>query len=951
MKKQNITKKLIGHIVSHTHWDREWRYPIWETRLMLVDFMDELINILEQGIYPGFVLDGQVSPILDYLDVRPEMTDRVKALVKAGKFQIGPWYTLPDEYPVDGEAMVRNLLWGVRKSQELGGTFKVAYTSFGWGQTAQLPQLYAGFGMDVAMVGKRVGKHRAPNCEFIWRAPDGSELLATRFGEWGRQNFYFKIHLSSLFGIYHEGAGWRYNWEDGGIAYHRADQGQMEQDHFRLDAPEHWHPETITPELIEECWRTMDESLLSGDRLMMNGCDYTAAQKMFPQMVDRINEVEPEKNRRWIHTTMPKYVELMRKKIDRSKLATVEGELRDGPAPAITGNALTTRLYLKRKNKRAQNMLIRFAEPLSIMASMAGASLQEPLLRKGWQFLLDSHPHDSVNGVMQDKSVDDVSSRLDQVIDISNSLGNRAMQELVKRIDMSNFDDEDVLIIVFNSLPYARREIMEAWVNMSSPHTKAIFGEVEGEGLMMLDADGTAVGTQWQGSSDESYCVAEIHTRAFPLFCKRHKIFFDTGEVPAGGYKIFRAVSAKGNGKILAARSDAVSRTSTLLTSPHSMENEFLRVEMNPNGTFNLLDKRLDLTFRNLNYYEDRGENGDYWVNRRPMFDNVHSSLGCAARIWSEESGPLQATLVSEIIMRLPSKGIPQQQRRGDELMDIVIRTSITLRSGQEHVDVAVAFENHHEDHYLRVMFPTGISKATHADAGGHFTVDHRPIRPQGPDNNAVWPDMGTLPQNNFVDVSDGTTGIAFLSDGITEYEVLDNKERTVALSLLRSVKNWICTELRAGSDFPSQKGGQCLGRHTVRYAIRPHAGNWQDANIPLAAELFNVPAIPVQTRRHTGRLPAKQASLFEISNSAVRFSALKKTEDRDTVVVRAYNPTAKTQKTNIKIAASVEKAWLSDLNEERLQAITLKNNNVIAVTLPPHKIVTIEVKTTLKGR
>ncbi|HNT87959.1 MAG TPA: alpha-mannosidase, partial [Candidatus Hydrogenedentes bacterium] len=358
--KKSAGKRRTAHIVSHTHWDREWRFPIWETRLMLLDFMDELIEVLESGKYPGFLMDGQVAPVLDYLEVRPEMTERVKALVRTDKLQVGPWLYLPDEYPVDGECMVRNLLWGHRRARELGKVFNVGYTSFGWGQTAQLPQLYAGFGMDVAMIGKRVGRHRAPQCEFLWRGPDGSELLSTRFGELGRQNFYFKVHLSALFGVDHEGPGWVYRWAEGGVAFHRADPEQMEQDHARIDAPARWFPESVTPEMIEAAWNTMHESVLADDRLMMNGCDYTASQPMFPEMVDRLNAVDPDPDRQWVHTTMPEYVRLMRRKLDRGALVVVEGELRDGPAMAVTGNALTTRLYVKRLNKRAQNLLLRF---------------------------------------------------------------------------------------------------------------------------------------------------------------------------------------------------------------------------------------------------------------------------------------------------------------------------------------------------------------------------------------------------------------------------------------------------------------------------------------------------------------------------------------------------------------------------------------------------------------
>ena len=68
---------------------------------------------------------------------------------------------------------------------------------------------------------------------------------------------------------------------------------------------------------------------------------------------------------------------------------------------------------------------------------------------------------------------------------------------------------------------------------------------------------------------------------------------------------------------------------------------------------------------------------------------------------------------------------------------------------------------------------------------------------------------MVILPQNNFGGISDGTVGIAFRNDSLTEYEVLGNKKRIVALSLLQVVLNLICTEIWAGSHFPSKKRGQ----------------------------------------------------------------------------------------------------------------------------------------------
>ncbi len=936
-------QKRIGHIVSHTHWDREWRYPIWQTRFMLIDFMDQLLEVLERGHYKGFLLDGQCSPIPDYLELRPQNRERIEKLVKDGKLAIGPWYTLPDEYPVDGEALVRNLVWGHRISKQYGGVTNLGYTPFGWGQTAQLAQIYAGFGMDVALIGKRVNKERAPQSEFIWESPDGSQLLTTRFGVWGRQNFYFYCHLSALFGVDHFGPGWQYKWENGGTAYHRADTEQMEQDHFRLDPPAKWYPEYLNQEVIDTIWSTTDESVMDNDRLMMNGCDYTAAQPLVTEMIEKLNELDQAEDREWVQTTLPEFVEIMREKIDRSKMKTVFGELRDGPANKNTGNALTTRLYLTQQNKKAQNMLIRFAEPLSVIGKMLGIEYPGKLLQMAWDYLLTAHPHDSINGVTQDKTAQDTYDRLEQVIEMSQAIGNRMMQQLICRMDLSRYEKDDVLLVAFNPLPYPRREIAQAWVNMPAPDRQPTDWAVDPEDYVIFDDEGKAMDTQCTGRESVRYAVAELHTRAFPYLTDRQLMYFDTGTIPAGGYKVFRVGKKEDAPDIQ--WGGPKDRTGSLLQAPNIMENEYLRVTMNANGTFDLFDKQRGVTYAGLNYFEDRGEHGDYWINNRPMYDQVHTSQGCAARIWSEQDGPLQATLVSEITMRIPKRGNKEQQRRGDELEDLPIRTTVTLKAGQPQVDVHVEFENNCEDHYLRAMFPTGLKDTDFVDAGGHFMVDHRSIRPQGPTKQTCWPDMATQPQNNFVDLSDNTQGIAFLNSDLTEYEVTNTPERVVALSLLRSVRNWVCTETRVGSSWPSQKGGQCLGKHKAHYAIRPHGGTWNDADIPLEAERFNVPLRLIQTRTNQGHLPDKRTSFLQIENNKLRFATLKKAEDRDTVILRLYNPTGDIQKSRITFPADLTGAWHTNLNEQRANEIKLDGKNAVHITADPYKIVTVEVQ------
>ena len=92
-----MAEKKRGYVIPHTHWDREWRYPIWENRLYLRDLMKELMETLENNPeYKSFLMDGQAVAVLDYLEVCPEDRERLEGLIQNGRIQVGPWYTLPD---------------------------------------------------------------------------------------------------------------------------------------------------------------------------------------------------------------------------------------------------------------------------------------------------------------------------------------------------------------------------------------------------------------------------------------------------------------------------------------------------------------------------------------------------------------------------------------------------------------------------------------------------------------------------------------------------------------------------------------------------------------------------------------------------------------------------------------------------------------------------------------
>jgi mannosylglycerate hydrolase len=173
-------KKTI-YIVPHTHWDREW-YETFETfRGQLVELWDELLSLTESDPDFRFLMDGQTVVIDDYLEVRPQNRERLEAAVRRGQIQVGPWYTLPDEFLVSGETLVRNLQRGLRSAAKHGGSMMVGYLPDSFGHAAQMPQLYRQLGFRYAAVWRGVPLS-IDRVAFLWEAPDGSEILTAYMG-------------------------------------------------------------------------------------------------------------------------------------------------------------------------------------------------------------------------------------------------------------------------------------------------------------------------------------------------------------------------------------------------------------------------------------------------------------------------------------------------------------------------------------------------------------------------------------------------------------------------------------------------------------------------------------------------------------------------------------------------------------------------------------------------
>ena len=82
-------KPFHATMVSETHWDRAWYVPLETFRMRLVRLIDRVIHILDNDPdFKSFMLDGQMIPIEDYLEIRPERRGDLERLVRAGRLFI-----------------------------------------------------------------------------------------------------------------------------------------------------------------------------------------------------------------------------------------------------------------------------------------------------------------------------------------------------------------------------------------------------------------------------------------------------------------------------------------------------------------------------------------------------------------------------------------------------------------------------------------------------------------------------------------------------------------------------------------------------------------------------------------------------------------------------------------------------------------------------------------------
>ena len=920
-----MKKKL--HVISNTHWDRDWVYPFQETRLLLLEFMDNLLDLLENDPkFNSFLMDSQTIAVEDYLDMRPEREEQVKKFIKAGRLIVGPWYTLPEEYIVNGESLVRNLVVGHRYAAKWGKISKLGYTPFSYGQTSQMPQIYQGFDIDTIIFYRGINTKKS---EYILEGPDGSRLVGCRFGALSRFSYYFYVYRMARYGMGRD--EWWYDWDRGALPFRLNNENYPNGHYYPLDPANEKLDESILPKQLKKLIDDESEHFSTSHIACMQGFDCSSPDPRERELIELSKPIVEEMGHEIFQDTLENFMLDMRKELG-DDVEVLTGESRSPGATGkwtnLMGDVISSRTKIKRRNAMTEMLIQRFAEPFSVLGWTIGGEYMKSSIDQAWKYLLQNHPHDDICGGGVDQMEKDMMYRFDQADIISQGVGRRGLAAIQKQIDNNDVDINESVITVFNPSPFKRSEVVTLTVDLpdKSGYKGFAIKDTEGNALPFVELKREPFGT----------LVRNLEDISLQLRSQRVHLHAEFKDIPAYGYKTYFVTKEDEDINKLSFIGDEAYKQKGL-------ENEYLRVDINDDGSLNIHDKISGHTFANQHYFEDSGESGNPWIHMVPEQNEIITTQRKIAEIELLEKSDMLTRYKITFRITIPAglEGKEGNYRRSDETKAMVIESILTLRKDQRWLDVHTRVDNPAEHHRLRAMFPTNIKVEVSA-AEAAFDVIERPII-RTKDNIYYGRPNPQYPMHRFVDMSDGNVGLGIINDGIREYEAVDNDERTLAITLFRGFTATQSPVIDQWDVFPEMKLAQSLGINEWRYAIMPHKGTWEEGDLYRETDKFLLKLETAQAGKGGGSLP-KELSFVEITSEKIALSAMKKSEERDSLILRLYNPTMESVDTELKFYNKIREVWLTNMNEERREKLDITDKNVIALSFGHKKVQTVEI-------
>ncbi len=833
------------HVIPHMHWDREWYFTTEESRILLVNNMEEIMTRLEEDdSYPYYMLDGQTAILEDYFEVKPENKARVDALVKKGKLIVGPWYTQTDEMVVGGESIVRNLLYGIKDSKEFGEPMMIGYLPDSFGQSEKMPQILNGFGITRSVFWRGSSERHGTNKQnFYWEGENGGRVL---------------VHLLPL-----------------GYAigkYLPAEKDALEK-------------------RMSKYMPVLDRGAINEEIALPNGHDQMPIQQNIVDVMKTLKEIYPDKE-----FFLSRYENIFEELEKVENVDTIKGELLDGKYMRVHRSIFSTRADIKAYNTRIENKITNILEPLASIAHSLGFSYEHGLIERIWKEIMKNHAHDSIGCCCSDKVHQQIENRFFLAEDKVDELIKYYKRKITDAVSCDIALDK---ITVFNLLPYNRNKVIDTQFI-----TKMKNFDLVDENGKKYDFTVTKKEVVDAGLIDRQI----VHYGDYDPFVRYYVTFVD--DIPSMGYKTFLIKEKEGSVAVEDSKITDVA------------ENEFYSITVNENGSLNITDKNSGKKYTEVLTVEDGSDDGDEYDFSPLEDDFIITSKNVKADVSIENLGD-KTVITSAYKMSVPKDLDSRKAKKCDG--EFLVKLTVMLYNKSKIIEINAEIDNQVNDHRVRLLVPNGIA-TSFSVSDNQFGMIKRPVVDSAME---VWekekwderPDS-IYPMLSYV-ATDNEVGLAVATNSVREFELIGEDYSTIAITLLRGVGLLGKDNLYRRPGRPSgismeTPDSQMIGKYTFDLALIANSKNLaRDAKeyvTPLVC--YNKMPYNAMKLNEVSFNTPYNFSMLNIEDDNLVLSVLKKSENEDAYILRAYQSSVDSSEPSVK---GINIQCETNLNEDKI--------------------------------
>lgn len=785
-------------LIGNAHIDPVWLWPWFEGVSVVQSTFRSALEQMNET--PGFTFSASSAQFYEWVSENdPALLEQIRARLEEGRWDpVGGWWVEPDVNLPDGEALVRQGLYGqLTYKRLLGRMATTAYNPDSFGHPGTLPQILHLQGMDSYVFMRPMANEKTlPAPLFWWQAPDGTRVLA------------YRIPI--------------------GYGDDRALNNRIES-------------------ILEETNNLPRDFMVfygAGD----HGGGATKAN------IASIESMQKQAGAPSLaYSTPDKYFAEIRKQ-GTSDLPLVTDDLQHHSVGCYTAES-----DMKKWN-RTTEINLTAAEKLAAVGSSAwGAVYPKADFVSAWKRVLFLQFHDSLAGTALPEHYRET---VPQGYEYANNVAAQALYKAAEKLawQVPATDPDSEYLVAFNLQPWPVTANLEYDLHWKPGAT----AQVEDEQSRPLPHQWTRPTTE---VNDRMRLVAQV-----PL--------------PAFGYRQIRI-----------RKSDATPVNSGLDASERSLENKYLRLTVEADGSIRLFDK-----MAGRDVFED-GKSGCRGVVLRDLSDTWSHGV----RAYTDEIGAL-GNATTELLERGPLRA---RLRVHSSYSASSLTTEWLLYADAQTVEARVSLDWREHQKMLKFSFPVAVEqpRATYEIAFGNIVRE-----PNGDEN----------PGQRWIDVSGAQHGFALINDAKYGYSVNGDDMR---LSVVRGAA--FANHQPQVVTPESDPVWQDQGIQTFRMLLVPHSGTWKSARLPRLSEEFLTPTPILYQGIHSGDRPESQ-SFVDVDAPDIVVSAIKRSEEGDDLIFRCIETDGASVRASINLDFAGRK-WTGNFHPYEIKTLRMnKQTGVI---------------------